>query len=62
MAKHFLFVAISKLVTEEQLAVGPARARYRNKRMQAVEVFRRRFGDVPITEYGERTIRRLGQR
>ena len=48
--KVFLAVAIRKLGTEEHLAVGPARARYRAKRLRAVEHFRRRFGGGPAIE------------
>ena len=52
MPKVFLALAIRKLATEEQLAIGPARARFRSKRLRAVEVFRGRFGDAPwLSEY-----------
>ena len=47
MSQLFLALAIRKLATEERLAVGPARARFRAKRLRAVEVFRRRFGEAP---------------
>jgi hypothetical protein len=50
MAEVFLAIAVSKLVTEEQLAHGPARARYRAKRLQAVAIFRKRFGRAPLSE------------
>jgi hypothetical protein len=45
MPEVFLAIAVSKLVTEE-----PARARYRAKRLQAVAIFRRRFGRAPLSE------------
>jgi hypothetical protein len=62
MPKPFLAVAVSKLATEEQLASGPARARYRAMRLRAVEIFRRRFGRVPISDdYAARRLPRLGQ-
>jgi hypothetical protein len=43
----FLMLAILNLGTEERLAVGPARTRYRAKRLQAIELYRRRFARVP---------------
>jgi hypothetical protein len=62
MSELFLGLAIRKLATEEQLAVGPARARYRAKRLRAVEVFRRRFGEAPaLKTYAMRQLPRLGQ-
>ena len=62
MPKVFLAVAVSKLATEERLASGPARARYRAKRLRAVEVFRSRFGRVPISDdYAARQLPRLGR-
>jgi hypothetical protein len=62
MAKPFLAVAVSKLATEERLAYGPARARFRAMRLRAVEVFRSRFGRVPISDdYAARRLPRLGQ-
>jgi hypothetical protein len=58
----FLGLAILKLGTEERLAVGPARARYRAKRLRAVELYRRRFSRVPkLVEYSMRQLPRLGQ-
>jgi|SRR4051812_27310920 hypothetical protein len=60
MSKVFLGLAIRKLATEEELAIGPSRARYRDKRLRAVEVFRRRFGEVPaLKRLGIRSIPRL---
>jgi hypothetical protein len=53
---------VSKLATEERLASGPARARYRAMRLRAVAVFRSRFGRVPISdEYAEQQLTRLGR-
>lgn len=61
MPKVFLAVAVSKLATEEKLASGPARARYRAKRLRAVEIFRSRFGRVPISDdYAAPRLPRLG--
>jgi hypothetical protein len=58
----FLGLAILKLATEERLAVGPARTRYRAKRLEAVELYRRRFSRVPkLMEYSMRQLPRLGQ-
>jgi len=62
MSKLFLGVAIRKLATEEQLALGPARARFRSKRLRAVEIFRQRFGDAPLLKtYSMPRLPRLGQ-
>ena len=62
MPKAFLAVAVSKLATEEQLASGPVRVRYRAKRLRAVEIFRSRFGRVPISEgYAAQRLPRLGR-
>jgi hypothetical protein len=62
MPKVFLAIAVSKLATEERLASGPARARYRAMRLRAVAVFRSRFGRVPISdEYAEQQLPRLGR-
>jgi hypothetical protein len=47
MTQLFLALAIRKLAREERFSIGPARARFRAKRLRAVEVFRRRFGEVP---------------
>lgn len=46
-SRVFLIIAIRKLSTEEFLAVGPARALYRRKRLRAVKLYQRRFGDAP---------------
>jgi hypothetical protein len=52
-----LAVAIRKIATEEYLATGPTRARYRAKRLRAVEVFRSRFGEKSAIEgYSERRL------
>ena len=62
MPKVFLAVAVSKLATEERLASGPSRARYRAKRLRAVEVFRNRFGRAPLSEdYAASRLPRLGR-
>jgi hypothetical protein len=62
MPKVFLALAIRKLATEEQLALGPARARFRAKRLRAVELFRRRFGETPsLNDYSVRQLPRLGR-
>jgi len=62
MSKVFLGIVIRRLATDEQLAFGPARARFRAKRLRAVEIFRRRFGEVPaLKTYGVRQFPRLGQ-
>jgi hypothetical protein len=50
MPRVFLGIAISKLATEEHLAQGPARTRFRAKRLRAVDVFRQRFGDGPVVQ------------
>ena len=47
LPQAYLMVAISRLSTEEHLAVGPSRALLRSKRLRAVEVYKRRFGEVP---------------
>jgi hypothetical protein len=62
MPKVFLAVAVSKLATEERLASGPARTRYRAKRLRAVEVFRSRFGRIPISDdYAAQQLPRLSR-
>jgi hypothetical protein len=61
MPKVFLAVAISKLAQEERLASGPARARYRSKRLRAVEIFQRKFGKPPIADYALPRLARLGR-
>ena len=62
MPKVYLVVAISKLATEERLSVGPARARFRAKRLRAVELFRKRFGESPaVTDNAVRQLPRLGK-
>jgi hypothetical protein len=54
-AKLFLNLAIRKLSTEEYLATGPKRARFRAKRLRAVALFRQRFGEPPwLKDYAER--------
>ena len=51
----FLNLAIRNLSIEEYLAVGPARARYRAKRLRAVALYRQRFGEPSwLKQYGER--------
>ena len=51
----FLNLAIRKLSTEEQLATGPTRARFRSKRIRAVALFRQRFGERPwLKDYARR--------
>src|SRR5436190_9922248 len=58
----YLGLAISKLGTEERLALGPARTRYRTKRLRAVELYRRRFSRVPkLDEFSVRPLPRLGE-
>ena len=62
MPEVFLAVAVSKLATEERLASGPARARFRTMRLRAVAIFRRRFGRTPISEdYAAQQLPRLGR-
>jgi len=62
MPKVYLIVAISKLATEERLSVGPARARFRAKRLRAIELFRRRFGESTAVEgNAARQLPRLGK-
>ena len=46
----FLVVAISKLGQQERMMVGPARVRYRNKRLRAVEIYRKRFGKLRLKD------------
>ena len=55
LSKIFLNLAIRKLGTEEFLATGPTRARFRTKRLKAVALFRQRFGDPPwLKDYAGR--------
>lgn len=62
VSQGFLIVTILKLATEERMAFGPARARFRSKRLRAVELYRSRFGEVPaLKTYGKRQLSRLGQ-
>jgi hypothetical protein len=44
----YLGLAISKLARAEKMSIGPTRALFRNKRLRAVAIFRRRFGEAPI--------------
>jgi hypothetical protein len=54
-SKGSLIIAIRRLAREEWFASGPAKARFRGKRLRAVEVFRSRFGEAPALErYGKR--------
>ena len=54
MSQIMLALAIRKLAREELTQLGPARARLRAKRLRAVAVFRRRFGEVPaLKRYGQ---------
>jgi hypothetical protein len=56
-----LIIAVTKLALEERLAVGPARVRYRAKRLRAIAVFRGRFTRVPkIDDFAEQPLPRLG--
>jgi len=62
MSEISLILAIVKLATEERLAVGPARARFRAKRLRAVQLFRGRFARVPaLKEFSMRQLPRLGE-
>ena len=62
MSEQSLTLAILILATEERLASGPARTRFRAKRLRAVEVFRRRFTRVPkLKEFSMGQLPRLGQ-
>ena len=62
MSQTFLRLVILKLGTEERLASGPARTRFRAKRLRAIELFRRRFGRIPeLHEFSMRQLPRLGQ-
>jgi hypothetical protein len=62
MSEISLTLAILKLATEERLAVGPARARFRAKRLRAVQLFSRRFTRVPtLGEFSMRQLPRLGE-
>jgi len=55
LPKIYLNLAIKKLSTEEFVAKGAARARFRSKRLRAVEVFRRRFGEPAwLIDYSHR--------
>src|SRR5215470_10881248 len=57
MPKVFLAIAIRRLGVEEHLNMGPARARFRSKRLRAVEVFRRRFGAAAwLSDYSSRKL------
>ena len=57
MSQIMLALAIRKLAREELRQIGPARALLRAKRLRAVEVFRRRFGEVPaLKRYGQRRV------
>ena len=44
----YLGLAISKLARAEKMVTGPTKALLRNKRLRAVAIFRRRFGEAPI--------------
>ena len=44
----YLALAIEKLARAESRSTGPTRGLLRSKRLRAVEVFRKRFGDPPI--------------
>ena len=46
-----LALAIRRLAREERNYSGPAVARFRAKRLRAVEVFRRRFGEAPMLKH-----------
>jgi hypothetical protein len=60
MPEVFLIVAVTKLALEERLASGPARVRYRAKRLRAIEVFRGRFQRIPkIRDFAEQRLPRL---
>jgi hypothetical protein len=60
MPEIYLTIAVTKLALEERLASGPARARYRAKRLRAIEVFRGRFRRVPkIGDFAEQRLPRL---
>ncbi len=62
MPELFLRLAILKLGTEEQLASGAVRTRFRAKRLRAVDVFRRRFTRMPkLQEFSMRSLPRLGE-
>jgi hypothetical protein len=55
MSQIMLGLAIRRLAREELRNLGPARARFREKRLRAVETFRSRFGDAPaLGRYGQR--------
>lgn len=55
MSQIMLGLAIRKLARDERKHIGPTRARFRAKRLRAVEVFRSRFGEVPaLKRYGQR--------
>ena len=55
MSQIMLALAIRRLAREELQHIGPARARFRAKRLRAVEVFRSRFGEVPaLRRYAQR--------
>jgi hypothetical protein len=60
MPEVYLTIAVSKLAIEERLAFGPARVRYRAKRLRAIEVFRSRFKRIPkIRDFTELRLPRL---
>jgi hypothetical protein len=62
MSEISLVLAIVRLATEERLAVGPARVRFRRKRLRAVELFKTRFTTVPtLNEFSTHPLPRLGQ-
>ena len=58
----YLNLAIRNLSIEEFLAIGPARARYRAKRLRAVALYRQRFGEPSwLKQYSERTCPGFGR-
>jgi len=60
MSEGALRFAIVKLATEERCTLGPARARWRRKRLAAVNLFKTRFMRVPtLTEFSMRPLERF---
>jgi hypothetical protein len=55
--KDYLKNAILYFAAQESIASDHAKSRFRSKRLRAVEVYRRRFGDQPLVqEYSDREL------
>lgn len=55
--KHHLKSAILYFAAQESIAPDHARSKFRGKRLRAVEIYRRRFGDLPLVrDYAKREL------